>query len=320
MVLDQGRNGRGGVDPWAKFKKPKVPKAPPQRGLGVAQLEKILREQEQNSHDPAKIAPPIGPFPSNFVGGGGGREIGGSGMVFPENDYFPSMDFPEKVNPNLPSPILLPTKDHQYPPWMMNHVIPSGSSTGVDHHPIEFPSNQRPFNYASIQPEQEKSVGTKRPWPFSPAEPQAPIYPNEVPSWLPQMHITEPPSSCISCGAIISHPGKETSRDTRKLLQPKMSGNKSSMDVQAFDFLSLGLAAPSSPPAQAIPEEFPAFCSFPSQESKDEYGGWSHQEPPYSSVPPKRGAGSAETATSSSQMTGGNTGDAVDLNLKLSLG
>ncbi|KAA8515167.1 hypothetical protein F0562_018346 [Nyssa sinensis] len=51
-MADHGQedNQRGGGSGWSPAsKRPKLPKAPPQRGLGVAQLEKILRDQQQNT-------------------------------------------------------------------------------------------------------------------------------------------------------------------------------------------------------------------------------------------------------------------------------
>ncbi|KAI4306412.1 hypothetical protein L6164_029691 [Bauhinia variegata] len=263
-----GGNGNGGV--WSssglKIKQQKRPKIP-KRGPGVAELEKIIREQNgegfsspcfnsyQNqtypcnplSLKPDPTPPPLPPPPSMTVtprrmavpashscsspshvplapkldllgpstlpnmaalyGNGGydaalGRSNGGSGLVSPEQPFFPlnpsscrsnidgldgsqsdssnpsSRNLSKEPNPFWSFPRLIPKRQNtQCPPPMMNDQFvgsgtpapPSPTSLPFElHNHVEPPSNQSSFyNYTARATEEQKIFGTKRPQPLS---------------------------------------------------------------------------------------------------------------------------------------------------------
>ncbi|CAL5411364.1 unnamed protein product [Camellia sinensis] len=315
--------GDGGGGGWSRSaKKPKLPKAPPQRGLGVAQLEKILREKDQNMdenkvikgvysslmgsphnphHPPTPIPPPPVALPPlttpinnlssmDFItrhlpvidnsdhlipplstlsgsGGGGGGAGGGSARILSGHENLSSMwsshesnsdgecfkfssgfdfpmHFPEKKSGIWPSPPMLPSKHCRYPPW----VIDSGMN-----HKIEPPSNQRSYNYTSTWPEEEKTVGIKRRWTSS----------------VDDDGQTDPPSSCgygTTRGSELNKP-TFSFRDLKKEVQPKLNPKKGDTDCGTLDanFLTLGLPATSSHPAETFSDEFSGFYSLPLQ-------------------------------------------------------
>ncbi|KAK8706242.1 hypothetical protein V6N13_049816 [Hibiscus sabdariffa] len=165
----------------------------PQRGLGVAQLEKIRLEEQQKKDSVCLIAAAAaadvsascsvacngntsGTVPLMSVDG---HKFWGSCECFgldPGWGFSTNLGLPCEIEPVLPLPSLMPRGQqpfpqhlHQQQPYssMVNLSSRTSTSTSVMNFQMEPPSNQSFYkNFKPFLPE-EKVIGMKRPYPFS---------------------------------------------------------------------------------------------------------------------------------------------------------
>ena len=127
---DESHAAAGG---WCRSsKKPKLPKAPPQRGPGVAELEKILREQGQEIDEAENKAltqsftncrkPPPAPSPTPMtmtINNSGKSNCGGEGSKSSSGLKIP-LYFPQTWSSPPP---LLSNRHCDYPPWIVSEIF-----------------------------------------------------------------------------------------------------------------------------------------------------------------------------------------------------
>uniref|UniRef100_A0A7N0VFW5 SPOROCYTELESS-like EAR-containing protein 1 n=1 Tax=Kalanchoe fedtschenkoi TaxID=63787 RepID=A0A7N0VFW5_KALFE len=202
------RNGGGGGN-GRSSKKPK-PKKIPQRGLGVAQLEKIRLEEEVRNEaqtSPPGPAPPVAaPHPATPAASLYSRSLslphfapparpfplyndalyGHHEITYPEGpasnsrsaEYIREMER-ARLTLNPPSEPGFALRGNQHSSLHSSstvNAVAGNSSSAVFNFQTEPPSNQSPYGtYRSVQPDEaEKIAGTKRPCPFSLQNPSDP--------------------------------------------------------------------------------------------------------------------------------------------------
>ncbi|KAI3815037.1 hypothetical protein L1987_14689 [Smallanthus sonchifolius] len=211
-----GGGGRGGRS-WKKLKHKKVP----QRGMGVAQLEKIISEG-QKKKDATVLT-----------------HNSSSNLVIIESN--PSVR-PPPIN------LMLQRSQRLQQPCSssMVNVSAGTSSSSVLNFQMEPPSNQsyRGSSYHHLRPAEEKMVGMKRPYPFSFEIAPIPSFHCKFPSaYVSPISRSDESSSCSNGGTTSIEPAHPSFRE-----HPSSSGaisgaiTKKFMDenrVLTRDFLKL---------------------------------------------------------------------------------
>ncbi|XP_030442700.1 protein SPEAR2-like isoform X1 [Syzygium oleosum] len=294
----------------------------PQRGLGVAQLEKIRIEEQQKNY----------------------ASVPAVSTLTPPQDSDPDMSVPAKgtaplakafkygglENPGLPR--------YDPPPSSMVNASTTSSSFILNSQ-TEPPSNQIYHgNYAPIQQEEEKISGLKRSCPFS--SEKLPVFP--VHSKLLTSASTLPGSDVSASSAygaeLIYEPGTGSFRYSSfqaSVSDAKSIPSKKQNGVFRNEFLTLGLPtlasawpstkskqpfgsgafADSEPPDNEIPH-----CQGRQQDSKFQKGPrWANQQGNYNyySFLPSTKMHSDEGAASITNFRNGVADGTVDLDLKL---
>ncbi|XP_050225168.1 uncharacterized protein LOC126674719 [Mercurialis annua] len=334
--------GGGGVDSLYSrkpYKRQRVPK----RGPGVAELEKILREQEtknitvdkaNNSYQSQSgvLAPsncvPLAPKPSHSTLVG--VKLDGSNVVLPERTLLPTMWNSEsnyvsgggsRSVPGFafstPNQFHDPSLMQRFPSSKFHYPQPvvSSSSTplfSVPCHGIEPPSNQRIYHHStSLWPEEDKMVGTKRSRPFSMEIHPVPALHYPVPTFPSQFNGSDHSSFPCSNHSITDlQPNQHfISREIRPNLEPNIRNyNTDNGSVSEGKFLLFG--CPTTPPSttHTLQQDRPKSNHFPLQENG---GGIIPKKPFYSFLNPREPIGLVENERIE------NRGDAIDLNLRL---
>ncbi|KAJ7947055.1 Actin cytoskeleton-regulatory complex protein pan1, putative isoform 1 [Quillaja saponaria] len=401
-----------GLKKKTQQKRPRVPK----RGPGVAELEKILREQEKDklegftssclvshknpynphvlkSHPtPPPPPPPLPPPPSPSMltltsnpmtksptasntlpthvplapkfdhfnpatmtnifgndghrGGSGASAIGGSGLVLPEEVFFPMAmnsckpnidrtdgrqsdsgnllpsNLSNESNTLWPSP-LLQKRNFQYPPAMINKLTgssalsSSSSSSARMYSPVEPPSNQNAYyNYTSMPSEEQKMAGMKRPYPFSFDNSPVPPPDIEVPPNF--THAIRADQSFTTDNHRIYGLGSRNaiSRDAKWGSSLEINSRNYISDYGVVsdlgNFLTISTPAVPQPPVKAWQGELPKYNVLPYQDDKENS---SNHKPFYSFLLVK---GQVKETRIGSDNEGGEAGDdGIDLSLKL---
>ncbi|KAL7218331.1 hypothetical protein ACSBR2_011574 [Camellia fascicularis] len=173
-------SGGGGNRSSKKLKQKKVP----QRGLGVAQLEKI-RLEEKEKKDALLLSNIVKTIKCSGLGGG-----------LDHNRFAcrSTLNLPYESNPILPPPnIIQRTLQFQLQNSSSSMVnVSSGTSLSseIKYHQMEPPSNQSFYgnNCTPLWHEEEKMVGMKRPYPFPPDNPPGPLFPLQISTHLCCFH------------------------------------------------------------------------------------------------------------------------------------
>ncbi|GMJ10148.1 TCP Interactor containing EAR motif protein 3 [Hibiscus trionum] len=179
---NSGKTSSGNNNNIGKSSKKQRPKKVPQRGLGVAQLEKIRLEEQQKNDSVCLIAaerPPLSvacngntsTVPLTSVDG---RKFWGSCEFNLGKECFRTdLGLPCEIEPVWSLPGLMPFPQHlqqqEQPSSSMVNLPSRTSSTSVMNFQMEPPSNQSYYykNFKPFLPEEEKVIGMKRPYPFS---------------------------------------------------------------------------------------------------------------------------------------------------------
>ncbi|KAK8648386.1 hypothetical protein V6N13_129139 [Hibiscus sabdariffa] len=161
----------------------------PQRGLGVAQLEKIRLEEQQKKDSVCLIAADVSASCSVACNGNtsgtvpltsvDGHKFWGSCECFgldPGWGFSTKLGLPCEIEPVWPLPSLMPRGQQPYSS-MVNLSSRTSTSTSVMNFQMEPPSNQSFYkNFKPFLPEEEKVIGMKRPYPFSLGNAQGPSF------------------------------------------------------------------------------------------------------------------------------------------------
>ncbi|KAK9056943.1 hypothetical protein SSX86_024308 [Deinandra increscens subsp. villosa] len=335
MAHEQQQNpSNGGCKLGKKLKQNKVP----QRGMGVAQLEKIILE-EKRLKDAVVLAPnsvrfrrPSIPLPppnrnpliskSDDVDPDFVRTSCGSG-----NDSCRLYDFDgEKQNRNrylitMPANSSIwaqfPAQRSQFQQPCSSSMVSvslgttlSSSTTSVMNIKIEPPSIQSlcANNFPSLQPDGDKMVGMKRSYPFSMENIPIPSLNSNIP-FAHVSPISKPDESTASLELTIpfrrenpSSSGSIRDQKAKKFIEEKPD--------LAKDFLTLAPPQP-SPSHSNKKEKLPALCveelTQPSYQGQTRDLEWSNKQPLHSFFPAAKIHG----------ISNGEAGEHVDLSLKL---
>ncbi|XP_065864517.1 uncharacterized protein [Euphorbia lathyris] len=237
----------------------------PQRGLGVAQLEKIRLQDQQNKKDFKSPSPPQQqpiPFPT-YHSYSSIPDISSPNSILRLqnniNSNFNALQPPNKIwnsssefnlekencevidpglalsNPIWPLHTLMQRSHfHQSPPSMMNVSSRSSSSSSLLNLHMELPSNQNNSYAVSLWPEEDKMVGMKRSYPFAlenTTTTTGPSYHCKLPTIIHPFGRSEETTSFAINGATILNPNFR-SCDWKK--------NKKENGDFNGDFLTLG--------------------------------------------------------------------------------
>ncbi|KAB1670593.1 hypothetical protein ES319_1Z154300v1 [Gossypium barbadense] len=319
------------------------PKKVPQRGLGVAQLEKIRLEEQQKKDPGASLILPLIPsfhpqitllllLPHlllQLLISVNGHKFWGSCCEFNiEKGTNLSLPYESESVWSLPSLMQRGQPFHQHQPPSSNGKKLTSSSTSVMNIQTEPPSNQKYYKkYTPLLPEEEKVIGMKRPYPFSldnaPGPPLHTKYPPIVHSIYGQIETTS------------------STKDTTFNFEPDASNFSSkegpscstSNGVFTRDFLTLGAPATTSmcstskskhPPSNPISYELPDLdslayhqASFGDSIMKQGGGGFTQHRPYYSFFPPAMAQIEGAKTVTTANCKSGEVAGHVDLNLKL---
>ncbi|KAK8527464.1 hypothetical protein V6N13_085294 [Hibiscus sabdariffa] len=330
---DQTTSSSGNNSNIGRTAKKQRPKKVPQRGLGVAQLEKIrLQEQHKKDSDylvaAADVSVPSSNVPLTSVDG---HKFWGScdfnigkecsfgldpGLVFRAN-----LSLPYETEPlwHLPS---LMQRGGPLSCSMVNLSSRTSSSKSVMNFQMEPPSNQSYYkNFKPLCPEEDKVIGMKRPYPFSLDNAPGPsfltnCYPPIVHSINGQVGATssnkaptfgfEPDTSNLREGPSCSTTNGVFGRDFLKLAPPTTTSMCSTSKSK-------------HPLSNSIPYESPGLDQGSCEDSIMKQGGGLNLQRPYYSFFPAPAMAQIERA---SAVTMANCKSAevaghVDLNLKL---
>ncbi|KAK8622678.1 hypothetical protein V6N13_117584 [Hibiscus sabdariffa] len=317
---DQTTSSSGNNSNIGTTSKKQRPKKVPQRGLGVAQLEKI-RLEEQHKKDSAylvavDVSVPTSNVPLTSVDG---HKFWGScdfnigkeccfgldpGLVFRTN-----LSLPYETEPLWSLPSLM-QRGGQPSCSMVNLSSRTSSSKSVMNFQMELPSNQSYYkNFKPLCPEEDKVIGMKRPYPFSLDNAPSPsfltkCYPPIVHSIYGQVGATssnkaptfgfEPDTSNLREGPSCSTTNGVFGRDFLKLAPPTTTSMCSTSKSK-------------HPLSNSIPYEYPGLDSLAY-----------HQRPYYSFFPPPAMAQiEGASAVTMANCKSGEVAGHVDLNLKL---
>ncbi|XP_039001599.1 protein SPEAR2-like [Hibiscus syriacus] len=158
------------------------PRKLPQRGLGVAQLEKMRLEEQQKKDSAYLIAAADvsissssvfrPPFSAVCNGNTGGVPLTGV------NGHKSWGLMPRETEPLCPLPSLM--QRGQQSSFSMVNLSSRTSSTSVMNFQMELPSNQSYYkNFKPLLPEEDKVIGMKRPSPFSLDNVPGPLFPKK---------------------------------------------------------------------------------------------------------------------------------------------
>ncbi|KAL4309850.1 hypothetical protein GQ457_01G004130 [Hibiscus cannabinus] len=310
---DQTTSSSGNKSNIGTTSKKQRPKKVPQRGLGVAQLEKI-RLEEQHKKDSAylvaaaaaDVSVPTSNVPLTSVDGHKFCCFGlDPGLVFRTN-----LSLPCETEPLWPLPSLM-QRGGQQPSCSMVNLSSRTSSKSVMNFQMEPPSNQSYYkNFKPLCPEEDKVIGMKRPYPFSLDNAVGPsfltkCYPPIVHSINGQVGATsinkaptfgfEPDTSNLRKGPSCSTTNGVFGRDFLKLAPPTTTTSMCSTSKSKH------------PLSNSIPYEYPGLDSLAY-----------HQRPYYSFFPaPAMAQIEGASAVTMANCKSGEVAGHVDLNLKL---
>ncbi|EEF39830.1 conserved hypothetical protein [Ricinus communis] len=332
-----GVGGDNGVDSIYS-KKPKRQRVP-KRGPGVAELEKILREQEKrndiekaksdgyslvsslpNSYHPQPLAlasskslpqpRPVSfsPHPKQFTPPNTTYStalVGKSGVQIAGSNLV------------LPEHTLLPTM------WSSSETK---VGVGVSRSVPGFPFSARSLNGSNPSPvfpdpslmqrsqntPSSAMVGAKRSRPFSMEIPPVPVFHYPVPTFSPQINRLDPSFSCGNGSSIEASATISREKMPSSSLEPNIEKcNTDNGSLPDGSFLLFG--CPTTPPStHTLQRELSKFSHFPLQESNG--GGSIHKKPFYSFLLPREHIGMVESLNNERTET---RGDGIDLNLRL---
>ncbi|XP_065879275.1 uncharacterized protein [Euphorbia lathyris] len=303
--------GYGGGDSIysKKQRRQKVPK----RGPGVAELEKILREQEKtpsmSSSSSYRLQSLALPSSSSSVSAVSPSPRGKSGVHMWNSNSNSNCDsrfqfsaFPQLNGSTSTSTTqlfhssgsnLMNTTTRQHSPPSTKNLFPhpgNGMSSSLttlsagNCHGREPPSSQTSFRHSTLWPEEDKMVGEKRARPFSMEIPPVPPFRYHIPTFPAQMNRLDAPFSCDSRTLFNFEPTDHAmSRETRHTTYMEPNSKKPHIEHGETEgnfliFPSPNFPSPNTPPSLIHTPNI--FNPFPFQESNTELQhnwGISHQ-------------------------------------------
>ncbi|KAM7525049.1 hypothetical protein LguiA_014951 [Lonicera macranthoides] len=307
----------------ASSKKPKLPKAPPQRGLGVARLEKILREQTHHIDDntqnkvayEGKSSSPCNisslPLSHNFP-------ITGPPPPPPIHDsIIGHLPLFENLDPFILPPLPMTT-------LCSNSLGGGGRDGGGGHVFLPTMWNSCDFN------EEQRKMDSGFPFPLYYLDTTDPFWPSNMNGSLPSglsssSSSIEPPSNQNSYNYKSIWPEEPQASEiplyAKKEWQAEQTSKKDIMDFETHDSSFLTLGPPSS--SSQSTDEFNSTQIGSTCDSQQWWGQGesSHQETFYSLLLQKAGLAGAETTSNSINKRGEEAAEhIIDLNLKMSVG
>ncbi|CAI9787722.1 unnamed protein product [Fraxinus pennsylvanica] len=299
------------------------------------QLSKPLNIGENEVGLPAISGPGQGKWPRLW---NGEQNLEGEGRMLDHRRFafWPRVNFPYESNALV---LPLPQRSHQYhhPPSSMVNVSSGTSSSSVLKFQMEPPSNQSfcDNNCAPLSPKEEKMVGMKRSYPFSPESPTAPSCQcKSQPAHFTSISRSDESASCSNGCTNHLEPSTKHIRDDAPNISPLPEKNASGVIRENKelngDFLTLAPPAPATQPLN-VKYKHPLAYSGYREEELFEFGCPSSQEftkdaiqrpgssrlieqPPFSFFPTKV---EIDRATISARDGIGKIAEPVDLSLKL---
>ncbi|KAJ0725880.1 putative SPEAR family protein [Helianthus annuus] len=298
-----GGDGGGGGSSHRSSKKLKHKKVP-QRGMGVAQLEKIISEQRQKNQNPQSHGLDHPRFTAGFTANLGG--------------------FSYESNPPFWSPapnLMLQRSQQLQQPFSSSMVnVPTGtsstSSSSVLNFQMEPPSNQSYYgnNYHPLWQEEEKMVGMKRPYPFLLENRPMPSFHGRFPSaYVSPISGSDESASCGNGGTTsieLAHPyfrenASSSSAKSDAITMKFIEENQ----VLSRDFLKL--APPQAPQSNSSLKE-KLYQNDQSEDPSHLSGKGGSNLPPFHGFFP-----AATTPMEQPENSNCEAEESVDLNLKL---